>query len=225
MKGFTSLPSKKEQLRLYNIMQSKLKPVPEEQFIQAAQISRFDPRLGEITVQRLFSDWQNLNPMKLAQLNLQSIWPQCLAVLLGHVKLLLKEENREEAKLFEHFMKLSTAQVKPLPYQSFSIGLYSPGGKLQKEKSLFPHPVFSRWGFYETDLFIRFSPEHQSTTLDAHTRKNILKNLLQKQKQIKVEDYIRACRGAIHRRQAERDLNDFFKLKKTGNTRGRYYSL
>lgn len=169
--------------------------------------------------------WARLNPLKLRQENLSSsfsVWPQALAVILEHVK----HSRPKEAAIFLHFYHICIFSIQPAPYQSFSIGLFKPGGKQLFNRATKPHPFFKKWGYYEsTPFYSKHEQRPQETFLDRKTRKQILGDLLKEKKMLKVKDYLEACCYAIHRRQAERDLKSFFKLKTRGNTRSRVYSI
>jgi hypothetical protein len=221
MLGLHKKPTPHSLLKAYNQLQSS-KQISEDECILYAQWSRFDPRLGEILVQYLTQNWQQLNPMVLRQKNQNAPCPQALAVIFEHVK----HNKLQEAQIFHHFFHLCVDGIKPAPYQSYTIGLFQPGGMQLFLRALRPHPFYSKWGFYEsTPLYTKWAQVPQRTFLDRATRKRILREILKTKKQIKASDYIEACHYAIHPRQAERDLRSFFKLKIIGQTRSRLYSL
>jgi hypothetical protein len=211
-------------LKFYNLLQSKTANLDETFYVTVAEKTRTDPRLAELVIERLSQDWYKLNPMRIRELNLKSRQPQTLAVLLEHVQLLENLAPRTNHPPFNYFFKLITHGLGPVPYQSYTVGLYKIGGRQQFKKAQIPHPLFAKWGYYENELFLKKQTK-EKTTLDANTRKQILKNLIKEKVEFKVSDYIRACRGAIHRRQAERDLKVFFKLKTRGRTRAKVYKL
>jgi hypothetical protein len=226
VKASTIIPSRKKLIQVYNLLQASKQKLTEKDIIEWAGYSRFDPRLAEILISYLTLSWRTFNPLKMRELNLSEAWPQTLAVLLEHVELNLKNTKKDsDVQLFKLFKDLLLFDIQPAEYQSYTIGLFSVGGQLQKKCSELPHPIFKKWGFYENDLFLsKTSKGREQTLYDVETRKRVLKSLLKTNKKISVNDYIEACRFSIHRRQAERDLSQFFKLKKTGRTRGRLYS-
>jgi hypothetical protein len=235
MKGLNHLPTGTDLLKAYNFLQAAnihySKKLEESQLIEWCHWSRFDPRLGELLVTFLKNYWDQLNLMELRKLNLTSTWPQTLGVILYHLKLISK--SIPEAVILpesvNHFVALITADIKMAPYQSYLIGVYKFAGKEQKNRADISSSVFSKWGFYESDLFFEKNlfiklRKNKNTYINIATRKNILSQLLKQKKQITVADYIEACGHAIHPRQAERDLKSFFKLNRRGQTRNRVYS-
>jgi hypothetical protein len=220
MKGLVELPSITNITKAYNNFYSN-KKISETNIILYSEWSRFDPRLGEILVEYLKKNWSSLNPILLRDINTSSPWPQALAVILEHVIHL----EILQPKLFKFFKALVLEGIEPIKYQAFTIGVFKPGGKEIKSSAINPHPFFEKWGFYEANpFFSKISDVKSTTLLDKDVRKSILKALLSRRKEVTVNDYLGACRHAIHRRQAERDLNNFFKLKKRGQTRNRIYT-
>lgn len=220
MKGLNKIPSLKMLMHVYNELQSNSN-FPVKKIVLWSQWTRFDPRLGEILIEYLKLNWKRMNPVELHYENLKSPWPQALGVLLEHIKSL----ELTDSHLFSIFSDLVTYSVEPIEYQAFAIGLYKPGGAELWERAVRPHPFFSKWGFFEAiPMLSKMTTLNEQTLVSVEVRKNILRNLLKTKKQIRVQDYIEACRFAIHRRQAERDLLNFFKLKIKGKTRSRVYS-
>lgn len=214
------VPSTAALLESYNSLQGK-ELINEANLVKFAHWSRFDPRLGEILVSYLKDHWKKINPMELRRKNMDSKSPQSLVVVLEHVALI----DIQDKELFSIFLKFLSSGLKPAPYQSYFIGLYKLAGQQMKDQAGQPHPIFSKWGFYARDpMWSKNTFRLTPTQMDPMTRKRILRELLIRQRSITVNDYMTACHSAIHRRQAERDLKTFFKLKATGNTRGRRYS-
>lgn len=240
MRGLNPLPSQKDRLLAYNLLQAnsharseafhkaKQRPISESDIIQFAQWSRFDPRLGEVLLSFLFQHWIFFDAMKLRKLNLVSAWPQALAVIFDHLVYTAKNSPQKmaEPSLIFAFTELITNGIEPVSYQSYTVGVFKFAGKELKSRAELPHPLFKKWGFYERDLLLPKNIITKTrTSLDRHTRKRILTELLRRRKEITVSDYLEACRHLIHRRQAERDLHDFFRLKKRGQTRRCVYFL
>ncbi len=214
-----SIPSLKDLENTYSTL-SKPTTLPAHELIKYAAWSRFDPRLGEILVQYLQKFWMKQNPLALREENMRSQFPQIFLVLLEHVKC----KPHGDKKIFSYFKSIIEQDIHPVPYQSFTIGVFNLGGSLLFRKALRPHPFFKKWGFYESDPFFgKNLGKKIGTQMDKITRKNILRQILTEKKVITVNDYLEACHFAVDRRQAERDLNTFYNLKKTGNTRGRKY--
>ncbi|MCB0350335.1 MAG: hypothetical protein KDD38_04070 [Bdellovibrionales bacterium] len=223
------IPTLKDLENTYQILNSKA-AIADSDLVKYAHWSRFDPRLGEILVGYIEKNWMKHNPISIRKENLKSQFPQALPVMLEHAKPQLTgnqgiKKHLEDQNIFKHFQAIIEEGLLPAPYQSFSIGIYNPGGKLLRQKALNPHPFFKKWGFYETDPFYnKDGGKNIGTHINPATRKNILRALLADKKTITVNDYLEACHFAVDRRQAERDLNTFYKLKKFGNTRSRTYS-
>ncbi len=215
----------KQLVGAYNMLQSKRR-ITESEVIRFALWARFDPRLGELLVTKLFRIWQKLDVMKLRRLNFSSPWPQVLAVIFEHVEALIKSSDPAAIEFFRHFKALITIGIQPVSYQSFTIGIFRPAGRNLIERAERSHPFFAKWGFYESEpLFNKAMARTFSTIMDRTTREHILRSLLLNNREITVGEYMEACRFAIQRRQAERDLQKFFKLKKRGRTRNARYSL
>lgn len=215
------IPGLTELTRAYNALYLN-KPQPtSKDIIKYGLWSRFDPRLGEVLVSFLREHWMTYNPIQLREVNLKTNKPQVFLVILEHVE----HDHVGNQNIFKHFKGIIEEGMGEAPYQSYTIGIYSPGGRTLFEQARRPHPFFKKWGFYESDPFYNKAEGKKiGTLLDRETRKNILRALLREQSSITVNDYLAACRFAVDRRQAERDLKTFFKLKKTGNTRSRRYA-
>jgi hypothetical protein len=215
------IPSQKDLLVAYNKLQANpATVVSTEKLMEWILWSRFDPRLGEIVVHYLKTAWQKHNPLELNVLAQQGPWPAVLPVILAQTEIAI--DTNSEKKLFRHFQALTNFDIKPTSYQSYFIGIHATGGEKLFQTANRPHPIYKRWGFYEVDLMVQLKGKSK-TTWKKKARENLIADLFKKQKTITVADLVSACGGALHRRQAERDLAECRWIKKIGNTRNRHY--
>lgn len=193
-----------------------------DELVLCAEWSRIDPRLGEVLIEYLSKNWQSYNPLEINnKLNL-SPWPQCMGVIVDHIKLTFKKSQNKQ--LFNTWSACVLAGVTPTSYQAYFIGLYKFAGPLQVKQSINPLKVYSCWGFYSSHLMFNKNPNVKKTTLSKKNRLQLLKQFVKQNKKITVNSYIEFLNFAITRRQAQRDLSEYKKLTPKGHTRNKTYS-
>lgn len=218
------LPTVKDLKNAYVKLQApKHSIISEAEFADWISWTRFDPRLCEIMIKYIAENYRDMNPF-LIKKNLTPDSQAVFAVLCDIANdLPYTELQNQDWKLWK---KVVQGNVKKAPFQSFYIGLSTlkPSKLLLKiQKNL---SYFSKWGFYSDESPVSLKYKHKNKTLiPPEQRRQILKELLEKNPQITVSDYIEALNYNIHRRQAERDLDTYDNLKKIGFTRNRIYRI
>ena len=191
-----------------------------------SQWVRLDPRLGEIFVEYISKFWPKHNPMEINKKLKQQVWPAAFGVLLEQVPFYysqkLKKKNWNK-KLFSHWSKCVMADIPQAEDEQFFIGIYKAGGKLMKEECFYSIKPYRRWGYFSKDLLINKAQPAKRTLVPISQRKIIIDELLKSHKKITVQDYLEKINFQIHRRQAQRDLQNHKKLKPQGHTKGKYY--
>lgn len=193
----------------------------EEMFCLAADFSRYDPRLITILVRLVREHWQTFNPLLIrAHLNNMRT-PQTIAVITEFVSL----QAKGDADLC-YFCEYLQRGLDPAPMQFYFHHLYRLGGMLAeraKEKSL---TEYKRWGFLACEAPILDEKTRTTTgTLDASTRRHILKKLLTHQREIRMSDYLDALDHTVSRQQALLDLKALPGLKHIGSKKGTRWRL
>ena len=187
---------------------------------------RFDARLGEIIVAFLSTHWSMMPAALLNQELMCLPWPAVMGVLLAHVELILKGEEKRKFKLWRalvfHSIESATGEL-------FFIGTRKIAGlqmSLDASRSITP---YSQWGYLARDLLFNKAGKLRSkhTLLTPFQRNLLLKELVRERKRITVNHYIEKCDGMVSRRQAQLDLERFSEMKNKayskGQTRNRVY--
>lgn len=198
-----------------------------EQWVLFANWARFDPQLAEIWVRTMSESWRGLPPFLLREANLRYKEPATLGLLLEHVRILVSDALENE--IYGFWKRAVCAGVPPARGEAFFIGVRDFASKGTREDAESSLEIYLKWGFFGRDVlvnkFLKMQESAPKTFLSPDKRKRILRRLLKGRKQVRCEDYIGACNGAISRRMAQMDLARFPKIKITGNTRNRRYSL
>ncbi len=220
------IPTIKQRAKVYDILLWSKESISSDKLILYSQWVRFDSRLGEIIVNYIFEKFMKYNPLELRKFLTSSPWPQVFLVICEfseHQMEIVKDSRLQEFKAWFEAVKFGFAKIE---FQNFFIGLdqINPS-QLQKKmkKSL---RYYERWGFWGTENLIP-SPKNKlpRSLIGKNLRIQVLTQLLSHKNKITVTDYIRALSGAVHPRQAERDLKDYPGIRKTGFTRSRFYFL
>lgn len=194
-------------------------------WVRYIEMTRFDPRVGEMLILFIRDHFRSMNPISLNHLIQTTRQPATLGVLLEHVSLLITVSK--ERTQFSLWKQLALAHIEKAPYQSFFIGLSPFSPKQQLKAASLPLSIYSKWGFYAQDLMInkarQWLDQHPRTLIDADQRKEVLNQLIVEQERIRAEDYIHALKGMVSRRQAEMDLSRHPKLIKKGQTRNAFW--
>jgi len=215
MKQKVRAPSPQNLLKVYNKFQMGSAALAD--LMLNFEWVRFDPRLGEILISYIKSNWSQWNPMDVQQALPTKEWPQVFAVLCEHVHLLLHGAHK---KKFKAWMDCTLAGTQPATAQLFSGYNYAFGGKLSAQEAFNSLKIYKRWGYYSATPLIAVPPAQQ-TLLKKKQRQLLLKELVEKKPRISVNDYINHLGGNVSRRVAELDLS--IALRKSGKTRGSTY--
>ncbi len=196
--------------------------ISEEDFIKAVSICRLDARLAQILVQFLIQYYSQLNPFKIYLLRENLLFPETLGVLVEFAK------AASANAAFKAWSASALFELKPSTWQMFFIQSSRP--KPERDLKIIQRSLkpYVKWGFFsDEDLYPSKknlgAKKKSYSLLSKSQRLKILKELLNKNKSITVNDYIEACAGQIHRRAAERDLQSIKGIQSRGNTRTKVY--
>lgn len=190
---------------------------PEILFCEACEATRFDPRLLEIVVHHFGRELLTLNPLqiRLQMQNMQT--PQTVGVALEFIKLLRTDVLSRD---IVHFITKPLAAVSP---QLYYVGVYTKPLSSSILKAIeMPLQEFSRWGFLAHEGVVLKNDFARKTlgTLALPSRLQIIKYLLQTQKQFSIGDYLKALHHQISRQQAFLDLKNCGLVKLIGENKG-----
>lgn len=220
MKGLSKIPSKENLQQAYEKLNSN--PTIKDLALYS-QWTRFDPRLGEILALVVSKSWKNILPTALNYEIMMQPWPQAFGVICEHAKILLQNRDKEERKQFEYWQRIALTGVERADHQQFFIGLKSVAGKLMLQDAQGSLNVYKKWGYLSKDLMINKSASVPKTVLSPDVRKQLLEQFMRDRESITVNEYMELLESNVSRKQAERDLRGFSKLKPKGFTRGRIY--
>lgn len=204
--------------------------VTAERLVRWAHWARLDARLAELLVRFLTESFREINPFSLWEKNRISPEPQALAALIEFaVHRARRTRAPDAAKDLRAWGRLVTKNTPAVSPRMFFIREGSPNperDRRQIEASLRP---YLRWGYFGDESLAgdAGSPLKKSDTtmMGKAERGKILNRLLATEDSIRVEDYIRACQGRVHRRTAQRDLSECKKARGRGFTRGKRFKL
>ncbi|MBL7542626.1 MAG: hypothetical protein JNL11_02365 [Bdellovibrionaceae bacterium] len=227
MKGLQAIPSHFELVRTYNILQEQ--KLTEKNLLDCFQWVRFDPRLGEILVQKISNEWKSLNPFMIYQELQNKIWPSVMGVLMDFAECKITQKDK---KYFKAWKMCVLHKLPKLDYQQFYIGLSAFAGKKVSSQIDHSNKIFKKWNFYGTHLMFNKEqmqsrqPVLQKSFLSKTQRLNLLNQWISKsKKEFSVSDYLAILPIPVSRRVAEMDLQKHPQLKRHGFTRGRSYSV
>lgn len=193
----------------------------EEMLCLAADLSRYDPRLITILVRFVREQWKTFNPLLIRSHFKNMKTPQTIAVIVEFVR----HQTRGDADV-NYFCEYLQRGLDPAPMQFYFHHLYRLGGMLAERAKEEPLTEYKRWGFLACEAPL-FDEKTRTTTgtLDAPTRRNILKKLLTHQREIRMSDYLNVLDYAVSRQQALLDLKAFTGLKQIGSKKGARWCL
>ncbi len=190
----------------------------EELIALGSEMSRYDPRLFGILVEFFAKNISKINPQQLRNYYPKMETPQIVAVIAEFAK--QGSSNKELNFLMDYLQR----GLQAVSTQLYFKNLYSPGGKMMQRAAEESLAQYKKWGFLATE----------SPTLDVYTKKtagypdifsrrNILKRLFEKKKEVRMKDYLECLGGKISRQQALKDLGNFANLK--GQGRGAVWKI
>lgn len=226
MKGLSRIPNQKQLSKAYKNLQFSPDSVCIRDLALWSQWVRLDPRLGEVLIEHISKFWKKYNPVELNQKLKQQVWSAAFGILLEQVPFyysLYLKNRKWDQKLFSQWSKCVMTGISPAKGELFFIGIYKAGGKLIKEEFFYSIKPYRQWGYFAKDLLINKAQSTQKTLISTPQRKAILDELIKSYKKITVQDYLEKMNFQIHRRQAQRDLQNHKKLKSQGRTKGKFY--
>jgi len=189
-------------------------------FALYCQWVRFDSRLGEMSVQYLLRNWRRINPTELRDEFLSQPWPAVLGVLAEFAQRQL--EPGLELTLFQNWKIVATTEFSPACWEQFFIGKRRMGGKAMFDDARFSLEEYRKWGYLSREVLIN-KPEATAASYSSPTRRQILSDLVETHSRITTKLYWNELGQSISKRQAERDLLAFPRLRPMGRTQGRYF--
>lgn len=221
MKGLSQIPSQNDLIKSYNELQSL--GLNEISLLKYFQWVRFDPRLGEILVQKLLLDWKSLNPFLIYQGLQDKDWPSVMGVLLDSVQIQIL---KKDVKNFQAWKSTILYKMRKTEFQQFFIGLSAFAGKKVRDQVESSNTIFKRWNYYGNQLFFNKekNKNFEKSLYGKTDRLSKLDEFLLKNKsRITVNDYLKILPIPISRRLAEMDLKNHPSLAAKGYTKNRYY--
>lgn len=186
----------------------------------ASEMSRYDPRLFSILVEYFICNWKEINPTKVRDLYSLLETPQLFGVIGEFMK---SAERSPEATYYVNYL---ISGLQPVSAQFLFHGIYQIGGTLAKKAMEMGLVEYKRWGFMAAQKpVIETETKISLGRLDASSRINILKKILERKKIIKISDYLKALDNTISRQQALLDLTNCNFAQKTGAGRGAKWKL
>ena len=183
----------------------------EELLALAADLSRYDPRLLGILVEYFHKHWKELRPQILRDCYPRMAAPQTLAVIAEFAK------HADPGPESRYFMEYLQRGLKPVPAQLYFRDLYSPGSALSKRSIEESLAEYKKWGFLSRESpTIDVFRKRSAGTLDAASRRNILRKLFASKKELQLADYLKALPHPVTRQQALLDLKEIAKLRGSG---------
>lgn len=228
MKGLLGIPNTRQILEVVNRLQSDLREAKistsTKDFANDLQICRFDPRLAEILVTYVKAFYREIPWVRLWQDLAQKPWPQTLGVVLEFARISSSSEDRPWLALL---LDAQRSIFPPKNHGLFFIPTQRLPPTLAKEEVEWCLSPYLQAGFVGSQNLV---PKNhlfcQVTLIGAWKRLTVLQALRQRSQKgngpLTVDGYIRACRGLISRRQAQRDLASHAKGR--GFTRNKRYA-
>lgn len=235
MKGLEKIPSLKELEQAYRVLQGAVLPlghvsesVTEEEFVRFSQWVRFDPRLGEIWIERFSREWKNLRPIWIREALHRAPWPEAFGVLVDQAIAYggLKKEEKKNLRLIAEVI---LSGVEPASYENFFIGIHAFSSSAQRLDAEGPLRSYLKWGYFGREVLVNKAQKKAETGEIGRTeisppcRKKILTELSKKKQRLVLRDYLEALDWKVSRRVAQKDLQSEPSLIPRGNSRARFY--
>lgn len=187
----------------------------------ACEESRFSPRLLGILIDFFSKNFSTVNPFLLAK-NLSLIaTPQTLGVISEFVKKINNDAN------LKSFFDIVLRDLKPVPWQYFYNPQTRPRPQRRLKEIMFSPQEFKLWGFWsDLDPYLKEQrPKSSPWKFNKESRRKILAELFRMHRHIQLGDYLQALGNSISRQQAYHDLQSMKGVRKTGDKRGRIYTV
>jgi hypothetical protein len=193
-------------------------PTREELVVLAAQAARHDPRLLWVLVELLARGYATFNPLELRRAAQRARWPAAVGVALEFAR-----QAAPSAEL-DDYARFVTGPLAPARGERFFLGTRAFGGALARRDAEESLAEYKRWGYLAREApFAKELGTPARGTLERNERRNVLRRLVERRGTVSLAEYLEALRGAVSRRQAQRDLSEAPFLQRRGNTRGARY--
>jgi hypothetical protein len=214
-------------LNAYSTLQRRPREPSAGEWVSIAEMTRFDPRLGEILIENIRDYFYQINPIELNSLIHSHLRiPASIGPLLEHVEIMLPGADR---KKFTYWKNLVLENVEIASYQNYFVGLTPFGHESLLRIAASPNPLYSKWGFYADDLMInkatQWLQKNPQTLLSADERKKRLDQMIRSTERIRTDDYISFLGHMVSRRQAQLDLSRHPRLCRQGNTKAAFWVI
>jgi hypothetical protein len=216
MIGPPKIPQAEDLIAAYRILQSG-DNVKISHWAIWSEWVRFDPRLGELLVARLASNWSKILPIELNQELQRSSWPQCFGVLIEQV-LKYSKDLQKNKQLFRAWGGMVMFGVAPRNHELFFLGTRAPRPEpLRKTVALATAP-YRKWGFLDQDPWINkaIASSNSSTSLSPAQRMAMIRQLSRDRHRhrLRPRELVAASGGQVSLRVAQMDLKSFQEFKK-----------
>jgi hypothetical protein len=182
----------------------------------AGEMLRFDARLLSILVQLFLARWQALNPLSLRGKLLSMRWPQALLVVLEFAK---EASDDAEFRYLADYLAAGFGRIEPS--ERFFLDMERPGSRTAERRLGRNLAAYARWGFIGSERPIVDPVTKRALgRYDARTRRAILRDLIERNGELSLAEYLDAVDHAISRQQALADLRSSPGLRLRGHGRG-----
>lgn len=225
MKGLNKIPDERELEGAYARLQGGEK-FSVENYALYSQWARFDPRLAEQLVSAIARDWRSVSPVALNEQIKKQPWPAAFGVLIEHAVLFITQSNAAadpaERELFMRWKDCAMSGIARASDENFFIGIRAFGGRASFADAVAATKPYRSWGYFAKEPILRGIPEN-STLIPRAARLTAIEALLSDGRRFTASDYMALLDGAIHRRQAQRDLESHPHVVRAGKTRAAVY--
>jgi hypothetical protein len=186
----------------------------------AMKFSRYNIRLLYILVDYFIRNFKTLKVFYL-----KDILDKETSAILGVISEFCKIAKSHNA-ILDFFYVLLNDYKCDKPYELFNIGDFF-SLRYAKKCAYFSLYEYKKWHFYgiEIPIFSYYNDKIVIVAFEFKTRMNIISALLEKQKEIKLNNYLKEVNYSITRQQAYVDLISYPKIKIKGEKKGRVYYL
>jgi hypothetical protein len=184
--------------------------------VLAAEMLRYDARLLSIVLQLVLQQWASFNPLLLRQQMSAMRWPQALLVVMDFAKVASRDA---ELRYFRDYLASGWPRVEPV--ERFFLDAERPGSRMAVRRLGRNLQPYGRWGFFGSERpTVDAVSKRTVGRYDARTRREILSELVRRNDELTLSDYLEAIDHAISRQQALLDLQRSPDLVMRGHGRG-----
>jgi len=175
---------------------------PEALVALAGDMLRYDARLLSILLELLLRHWRDLDPLVLRDRMGEMRWPQALCVVLDFAR---EASTDSELRYFADYVCRGWPRIEPV--ERFFLDGDDPASRMAARKLGRNLKPYARWGLIGTER-----PASDARTkrtvgrYDAPTRRRILHELVQREGEVRLAEYLEAVDRSVTRQQALADL-------------------